>query len=313
MAVHFGSIGRSVILAAAMAVAGCAKVPTIPSPFVGCDKVPPGVFDSVDWNAVRQVRVAIRHGEFQPSLIRLYQDRAYVMRIDNRDRGARRFQSKDFFAALYIHSVVTEGKERSAITCPTGVWVEPGEVAVVRFIAARDGRYEFVASQIPLFLNVIPDGIVHIEQAPSIAALLPPAIPGITKPDADIPTGPYAPAGLPVAPPPPETPAMPADPALLPLPLPAPEIPGMPADPATLLLPLPAPETPTQPVAPAASADEPPSAAPMIPSEEEKGPADQLEPLDPAETLQPPRSLLPEHAPGNVPAGKANGGAPFGQ
>ena len=75
----------------------------IPSPFAGCDTVPPGVFDQVDWDAARKIVVYIRHGEFDPTLIRLMQGRPYVMRVENRDRQSRRLQSADFFEAVYIH------------------------------------------------------------------------------------------------------------------------------------------------------------------------------------------------------------------
>ena len=329
MAVRLGSIGRGAVLAAAMAVTGCAEVVMrIPSPFVDCSRVPPGAFEAVDWDAARRVRVSIRHGEFKPSLIRLYQGRPYVMQIENRDRGSRRFQSAEFFAALFIHSVVIEEYGRLSVTCPSGLLALPGGITEVRFIAARDGRYEFSGTVLPFDLGQIPDGIVHIEQAPAIAALLPPAIPGITKPDEDIPAGPYAPASVPVVSPAPETPALPVDPAALPVPLPAPEIPAMPAEPAAApVVPLPPeipalpiepsalpvpppPEIPAQPVVPSAlapsppSGEPPPSATPGAPVEPETAPL-------PAPA--PPRSLLPEPAPGSAPEIKPGGVGLFGQ
>ncbi|MEK7245270.1 MAG: hypothetical protein AAB223_04550, partial [Pseudomonadota bacterium] len=174
MAFQRGSIWRSAVLAAAMAVGACAEVRRIPSPYVSCGIAPPGAFEAVDWDAARRVRVSIRHGEFKPSLIRLYQGRPYVMQIENRDRASRRFQSSDFFAALFIHSVVTEGYGRSSVTCPAGLWVPPGGVTEVRFIAARDGRYEYADTFFPFNIGTIPEGIVHIEQAPVLAALMSP-------------------------------------------------------------------------------------------------------------------------------------------
>jgi hypothetical protein len=260
-------IGQGAVIAA-MIVAGCAGAPIPGSPFVGCDAVPPGAFDSVDWDSARRINVRIRHGEFQPSLIRLYQDRPYVMRIENRDRSSRRFQAADFFAAVYVHSLITPDGTRS-VSCPWGIGVAPGEVAEVRFVAARDGRYAYRDDLLPFMFGGIPDGIVHIEPAPNLAALMPPAIPGITKPDEDIPTGPYAPASVPVAPPAPETPAMPTEPAALPVVPPQPDAPQpAPVEPVTLPLPLPAPETPAVPAEPAALPVVPPALeTPAMPTE----------------------------------------------
>ena len=339
------SIGRGVILAAALAVAACAEIQRIPSPFVSCAIAPPGVFDDIDWDAARRINVRIRDGEFRPSLIRLYQDRPYVMQVENRDRGARRFQSSEFFRALFIHSITTDGYGKSNVKCPAGLWVPPGGFTEIRFIAARDGRYEYADTLLPFDVGSIPDGIVHIERAPVLAGLMPPAIPGITKPDVDVPTGPYAPASLPVVPPAPETPALPVDPATFPVPMPAPEMPGLPVDPATLPipllppempaipaepvtlpLPLPAPEAPALPVEPSAlpvpsSTPEAP-AQPIAPSALPSAPLFEMsppstKPVAPESTPSPvpakPRTLAPEHAPGAGPQPKPGGVGLFGQ
>ncbi|MSO84729.1 MAG: hypothetical protein EXR02_01405 [Rhodospirillales bacterium] len=336
MAFRHNWIGRGTVLAAALAVGACAPVPRIPSPYVGCDEVPPDVFESVDWDAARRINVRIRDGEFQPSLIRLYQGRPYVMRIENRDRGARRFQSREFFQAVYIHSL-TRPSGTYSVECPWGVRVSPGEVAEVRFIAARDGRYEYSDDVLPFVFGAIPDGIVHIEQPPAIAALMSPVAPGIIKPE-DVPAGPYTPVAVPVVPPAPETPPSPADPALFPLPMPAPEIPAMPvepvtlpipmpapeapspADPALLPLPMPAPEIPAMPVEPALlpiplpAPETPPPADPVLLPPPSPAPVRPAEPeAAPTPPPAPPRSLLPQPAPQGLFEKNPGGVGLFGQ
>ena len=322
MAFQRNSIGRAAALAAALAVGACAPMPRIPSPYVGCDEVPPDAFESVDWNAARRIDVSIRDGEFQPSLIRLFQGRPYVMRIQNRDRGARRFQSREFFKAVYIHSL-TRPSGTYSVECPWGVRVSPGEVAEVRFVAARDGRYEYSDDVLPFVFGAIPDGIVLIEQVPAIAALMSPVIPGIAKPE-DIPAGPYTPIAVPVVPPAPETPSpvdpamfpvpfpepetpsMP-EPALLPLPFPEPEVPAMPVDPAALPMPMPAPEMPATPAEPVTLPV--PLPAPETPSPIEPAllPLPSPAPETPAEPVVPP--ALPP-SPSSLPAAPPSSPAP---
>ncbi|MEK7820850.1 MAG: hypothetical protein AAB543_07055, partial [Pseudomonadota bacterium] len=245
------TIRRAMVMGLAAVVAACAKVEMIPSPFAGCDTVPPGVFDQVDWDAARKIVVYIRHGEFDPTLIRLMQGRPYVMRVENRDRQSRRLQSADFFEAVYIHSVVSGPDGPQSTTCPSGIRVSPGEAAEVRFIAARDGRYEYSDTMIPYAFGGIAGGIVRIEPMPMLAALASPIVPGITAPD-DVPAGPYAPAAAPVVPPQPEAPPGAApEPAAMPMIPPQPEAPPSPAEAAVMPMIPPAPETPEPPASPA--------------------------------------------------------------
>jgi hypothetical protein len=286
MVVSRRRFGCGAVLATTI-IAGCAPVYSIPSPFVSCDRIPPGVFDEVNWEAARRINMRVRHGEFEPSLIRLYQGKPYVMRLENRDRSAQRFHSSEFFEALFVHSIIRSDGAQSD-TCPSGVRLSPGEVVEIRFIAARDGRYEYRASGLPFVLGGIPDGIAQIEIPPMLAALMPPAIPGVTKPDDEIPVGPYTPASAPVVPPAPEAPpaaepaAMPvippspdtppaSEPAVAPVMPPAPETPAMPTEPSALPVPMPAPETPAMPSEPAV--------APMVPPEPEAPPAIPTEPV----------------------------------
>ncbi|MBM3731919.1 MAG: hypothetical protein FJW24_00390 [Acidimicrobiia bacterium] len=319
MAARKRRFGCGAVLAATI-VAGCARV-SMPSVFDACEPVPAGAFDAVDWNAARLINVRVRHGEFQPSLIRLYQDRPYVMRIENRDSTSRRFQASGFLAAVHIQSITRSSGPATEVSCPYGISVAPREVVEVRFIAARDGRYEYRDDFLPFMFGGIPDGIVHIEAPPMFAALMPPAIPGITKPADDIPVGPYAPASVPVVPPAPEapspaepaampaippapeTPAMPTEPSALPVPMPAPEAPpAVPTEPVTLPVPLPAPETPSATEPATAPVIPPAPETPAMPTEPSALPVPMPAPQTPAMSVEPSAFPIAPPAPETPPA-----------
>jgi hypothetical protein len=151
-----------------------------------------------------------------------------VLRINNRDDDNRRFNARDFFATLKIDRILIGDQEHDD-PCPIGVIVPPRRIAEIRFIADRDGRYEFADSFLPPFVGT-PDGILVVEEAvPPIAQIQ------LLPPRDVIPTFPLTPAVTPTAPAAPPAEPAPASPAA------APAAPVAPAPEAT-----PAPETPTE-------------------------------------------------------------------
>jgi hypothetical protein len=220
----------------------------------GCEKPAPGTFRGIDWLAVRQVDVRVRHGDFTPNLIRLREGGAYVMRISNRDDGTVRFNAREFFAGIKIQRIVVADRELDA-PCPRSLAIPSRQVAEVRFIAERDGRYEFEDSFLPPFLTAGAAGIIIVEEPlpPMVhVQILPPL------PPEGIPTFPLTPAATPpAATPAPGTPTSPATPAATPPVVPpVPPVPVAPTTPAVTppaALPvLPEPESPASPaVAPA--------------------------------------------------------------
>lgn len=224
------------VVAAVVLLAGCAATPGAGVLGTGCVKPDPETFKDVDWTTVRQIDIRVRQGDFTPNLVRMRQGAAYVLRINNRDDDTRRFNARDFFATLKIDRILV-GDQELDDPCPTGLTVPPRRIVEIRFIADRDGRYEFADSFLPPFVGA-PDGILVVEEAvPPVAQiqLLPPR-------DA-IPTFPLTPAVTPTVPPVPPAAPPPASPAA------APAAPVAPAPEAT-----PAPEAPAE-----KAPEEPPS------------------------------------------------------
>ena len=121
-------------------------------------------FESVEWNAARQIDIRIRHGEFQPSIVRMHQGNAYIFRLNNRDDEARRFLAPKFFSKLKIESIVV-GEKVITDSCVASLTVPPLTVAQMRFIVERDGRYEFEDTAFPLPFAGVPSGLIVVEQA----------------------------------------------------------------------------------------------------------------------------------------------------
>ncbi len=231
------------VVAAAVLLAGCAATPVVGVLGTGCVKPDPETFKEVDWTVVRQIDIRVRQGDFTPNLIRMRQGAAYVLRINNRDDDTRRFNARDFFATLKVDRILV-GDQELDDPCPTGLIVPPRRIVEIRFIADRDGRYEFDDSFLPWFLSHGPDGILVVEEAaPPIAQLQ------LLPPRETIPTFPLTPAVTPAAPPVP--PAAPARPAATP---------ASPAAPAPEVTP--APEVPAEKVPEETPSVEPTPAAP---------------------------------------------------
>jgi hypothetical protein len=213
------------VAAAVVLLAGCAATPVADLLGAGCVRPDPGTFQDVDWTAVRQIDIRVRQGDFTPNLVRMRQGAAYVLRINNRDDDTRRFNARDFFATLKIDRILV-GDQELDDPCPIGLIVPPRRIVEIRFIADRDGRYEFADSILPPFVGA-PDGILVVEEAaPPIAQLQ------LLPPRDTIPTFPLTPAVTPAAPP--VTPAAPASPAAAPISpaVPAPEVTPAPKVPA---------------------------------------------------------------------------------
>jgi hypothetical protein len=63
----------------------------------------------IDWSAARIVAIRIRQGEYDPIIIRLLQDQAYIFRIVNRDDEVHQFRADEFFTAIAVDRVTVDG------------------------------------------------------------------------------------------------------------------------------------------------------------------------------------------------------------
>ena len=109
----------------------------------------------VNWLEAETVNLRIRHGDYTPTIIRLRQDRPYVLRIANGDDRNRVFRANEFFAAVALGKI-TMGDSVYEKACISGIAIPARETAEVRFVAVRDGRYEF--EDIPLLYAPVMAG-----------------------------------------------------------------------------------------------------------------------------------------------------------
>lgn len=181
--------GRAVVFVLlATAMAGCAGDVGFVNLPVARNCPPPTRaedFETVEWNSVRQVDVRIRHGEFEPSILRLHQGNGYILRLSNRDDTERRFLAPKFFSKLKIESIVV-GETVITDSCVAGLAIPPLTVAQMRFVVERDGRYAFEDTAFPLPFAGVPSGLVIVEQAQprieTVQVLPPPSAIPVFKP-----------------------------------------------------------------------------------------------------------------------------------
>ena len=122
----------------------------------------------VNWLEAETVDLRIRQGDYTPTIIRLRQDSPYVLRISNRDDRNRIFRANEFFGAIAL-AKVTMGEFKSEASCISAVVVPARETAEVRFVAVRDGRYEFEDNPF-LYAKVVAgygSGIISINGVPA--------------------------------------------------------------------------------------------------------------------------------------------------
>ena len=103
---------------------------------------------AADWARVKTFTVRVRRDEFVPMIVSLTQGRPYVMRLENVDRASHVFRAPEFFKAIAMESATVGGREL-AEACPKRVVLEAEETAEIRFVAVRDGHYDFVDSTFP--------------------------------------------------------------------------------------------------------------------------------------------------------------------
>ena len=123
----------------------------------------------VNWLEAETVDLRIRQATSTPTIIRLRQDSPYVLRIANGDDRNRVFRANEFFGAIAL-AKVTMGEFESDASCISAVVVPAMETAEVRFVAVRDGRYEFEDNPF-LYAKAVAgygSGVISIKGAPAI-------------------------------------------------------------------------------------------------------------------------------------------------
>jgi hypothetical protein len=114
--------------------------------------------EGVDWNQARVLSVRIRQGLFSPTYLGLYMGQPYILRIENADDADHSFHAFDFFRAVAIAGVSADGGDFQEVDCIAGVTIPPRTKTALRFVAVRDGTYEFDDDSLMNSLAMIGSG-----------------------------------------------------------------------------------------------------------------------------------------------------------
>ena len=144
------------VVAALSVLSACSKDGELVTDFM----IAPWVADpgrhiqAADWSKATTIDIRIRYDEFSPPLVRLKQNRPYVLRIINGDDTWRFFQAHDFFRTAAIDKL-SVGKKDSAATCVNVLIIPEQETAELRLVPTRDGEYSFDSH---FFFNALVPG-----------------------------------------------------------------------------------------------------------------------------------------------------------
>ena len=147
------------ILLALFALASCAYIPGGDNfNFNKCKVDYSEHLQGVDWEKAKKINVRIRQGDFTPTYIGLYMAQPYVLSIENADDYSHSFRAMDFFRAIALDGVRIGGGRFEAVDCLDGVGVPAGKTTQLRFVAVRDGTYEYDDNSLMISLAMIGSG-----------------------------------------------------------------------------------------------------------------------------------------------------------
>jgi len=116
------------------------------------------ILEGVDWNQAKMLDIRIRQGHFSPTYLGLYVDQPYILNIENADDANHSFRAFDFFRAVAVAGLSADGADFKDIKCIAGVTIPPRTKTALRFVAVRDGTYEFDDDSIINSLAMIGSG-----------------------------------------------------------------------------------------------------------------------------------------------------------
>jgi hypothetical protein len=190
---RFRVLGRAAVLAAALLTTACESLPTLNKMWSTlpsfkslasfpdfklwervsgdrkCATVSEEDVRQVNWRRVPEVNMRVRGSEFEPMIVPLKQGRPYIFRIRNRDDTARVFAADDFFAKMAVLRITIDDK-RQDDTCVRRIKLPPRGTAELRRVAARDGRYEFEDTPVPVagLFSEGASGVILVEERFSV-------------------------------------------------------------------------------------------------------------------------------------------------
>jgi len=119
-----------------------------------------GMLADVDWDTARVINLRIRQDTFTPTYIGLVQGAPYRLMIENADDGSHVFRAMEFFRSIVVSDVRVISGPGAGVdkgyTCSGSISIAPGGITEARFVAARDGVYEFDNN--PVLLSFVMTG-----------------------------------------------------------------------------------------------------------------------------------------------------------
>jgi len=169
---------RIPLLLAALAVSGCSyledlSLDALPG-FDGamdeaaCEERTVRWLEGIPFTDTPLLEMEIRRGEFKPVILRMTQNRTYVLRLRNRDPERHVFHAPEFFESIAVNAVALDNAIVETVCPGPAVELEPGQTFEMQFYAAVDGSYEFqdAAGVFGSLGAWESGGIVRIEPAP---------------------------------------------------------------------------------------------------------------------------------------------------
>lgn len=135
-----------------------------------CTKETAGYTQDVDWETATTVDLRIRQGEFTPVYIGLTQGKAYVLRVENGDDSDHYFRAIDFFRSVAVERISVVGGRIFERPCVDALTLPAGKTTEVRFVAVRDGSYEFQNNSLLISMALVGSagGFITIERPRTI-------------------------------------------------------------------------------------------------------------------------------------------------
>ncbi len=123
-----------------------------------CDDDSSQVLEGVDWYKAKVLNIRIRQGRFSPTYLGLYVSTPYILIIENADDVDHTFRANDFFRAIAVGGVSADEADFKEMKCIAGVTISPHTKTALRFVAVRDGTYEFEDDSLVNSLAMIGTG-----------------------------------------------------------------------------------------------------------------------------------------------------------
>ena len=150
---------RTAVILALLILSSCAFALGKNSFFWGmCEDEAKKFVTNVNWDLAEKIDIRIRQDEFSPTYLGLYMRRPYVLRIENADDFNHTFRAIDFFRAVAVSGISANGVEYRSVGCLDGVTIPPNSQIYLRFVAVRDGTYEFDDNSLMISLALIGSG-----------------------------------------------------------------------------------------------------------------------------------------------------------